>query len=301
MSGAPAIASAPVTARTADGVELALFHVAPGGAAVPPHHAPPLLLVHGTFSNRTYFLGTKDAGLAHDLARRGFDAWVAELRGHGRSGAAGRRNSWHFEDWIRYDAPALVSAVLEATGRDRVIWIGHSAGGAVGVAWLARRQEPAPSVAALVLAGTPAPTGLDLAQYPMAAAVLAVTALTGRFPARILGLGPEDEHAGIMRQWMRWNLRRRWQSNDGTDYLAGCSQVTIPLLALAGGGDWLIAPPDLCRDLVDALGSRDKTFVTCGRAEGFAADLDHAGLLASAAARREVWPLIGDWLATRFP
>ena len=37
-------------------------------------------------------------------------------------------------------------------------------------------------------------------------------------------------------------LRGRWVGDDGTDYFAGCRRITIPVLALAGGGDWLIAP-----------------------------------------------------------
>lgn len=290
-------AGAPLLARADDGVELALFHAAPER----PRDGPPVLLVHGTFSNRNFFMGgTEERGLARVLAERGFDAWVAELRGHGRSGALGKRHAWHFEDWIRRDAPALVRGVLDATGRDRLVWLGHSAGGVIAVAFLGTGGDLARRVAGLVLAGAPAPTGLGVLRYPMAAAVLGVTRTLGRFPARLLGLGPEDEHAGIMEQYMRWNLGRRWIGDDGTDYYANCRRITVPVLALAGGGDWLIAPPSICEDLVGALGSADTTFVCCGRAEGFSEDFDHNRLLVSRAARAEVWPLIADWLESRF-
>lgn len=279
-----------------DGVALALFHA----EAQRPRAAPPVLLVHGTFSNRTYFLGTRGRGLAHELARRGFDAWVAELRGHGRSGTLGRRSNWHFEDWIRRDAPALARGVLEATGGEQLVWLGHSAGGAVGVAFLGAGGDLARRVAGLVLAGTPAPSGLGVIRYPLAAGVLGLTRTLGRFPARALGLGPEDEHPGIMEQWMRWNLRGRWWGDDGTDYFVGCRRLSMPVLALAGRGDRLIAPPRLCKDLLDALGSTDKTFIVCGRSEGFSEDFNHEGLLVSRAASVEVWPLVGDWLEARF-
>ncbi len=286
-----------VFARADDGVELALFHAEPEK----PRGAPPVLLVHGTFSNRNFFLGgTTERGLARVLAHAGFDAWVAELRGHGRSGASGRDNAWHFEDWIRRDAPALVRGVLDATGGDRIVWLGHSAGGVIGVGFLGTGGELARRVAGLVLAGAPAPTGLGILQYPMAAAILAVTRTLGHFPARLLRLGPEDEHAGIMEQWMRWNLGGRWVGEDGTDYFAACGRITVPVLALAGGGDWLIAPPAACEDLVNAFASTDATFLRCGRAEGFSEDFDHNRLLVSSTARAEVWPLITDWLESRF-
>jgi len=286
----------PVRAVCDDGVALALYRARPER----PRAVPPVLLVHGTFSNRNFFLGRGERGLARHLAERGLDAWVAELRGHGRSGAAGRAASWHFEDWIRRDAPALVAQVLEETGAARLVWIGHSAGGIIGIGFAGLGHPRSSAVAGLVLAGSPAPTGLGVMQRPLARAAYGITRVMGRFPARLIGIGPEDEHAGIMEQWMRWNLSGQWRGDDGTDYFANCASITVPILALAGGGDWAIAPPDLCEDLVNATASRDRTFIACGRAEGFAEDYNHNRLLVSTPARREVWPLIGDWIEGRF-
>ncbi len=282
--------------QAADAVSLALYRATTGLA----RRRPPLVLVHGTFSNRTFFLGARERGLGRSLAARGWDAWVPELRGHGRSGAEGRRRRWHFEDWIRLDAPAIVRAVLDATGQDRLVWVGHSAGGVIGFALAGLEHALSGAVAGIVAAGSPAPTGLGLLQYPMAAAGLSLTRVLGRFPARALGIGPEDEHPGIFGQWMWWNLRGRWHSDDGTDYYANARRIGVPLLGLAGGGDWLIAPPELCEDLLAATGSPDRTFVNCGRAEGFSEDFSHHRLIASTPARAEVWPLIGDWLEARF-
>ncbi len=286
----------PLTVRADDGVELALYRARPAE----PRAAPPLLLVHGTFSNHTFFLGTNERGLGRWLQERGYDVWVGELRGHGRSGEAGRRQRWHFEDWILRDAPALLGGVREATRSEQLVWVGHSAGGVIGVAAAGRDESFAAALAGLVLAGAPAPTGLGPLQYPMAAAGLALTRLLGRFPARLLGIGPEDEHPGIFAQWMSWNLRGRWLGEDGTDYFASAGRITAPTLALAGGGDRLIAPPGLCRDMLAATASRDRTFVTCGRAHGFLENYNHHRLIASTPAREDVWPLIAGWIAERF-
>jgi len=291
-----AVSLEPVRAVCDDGVALALYRARPAT----PRRAPPLLLVHGTFSNRNFFLGQHERGLAHYLAGRGFDAWVAELRGHGRSGAVGRAAAWHFEDWIRRDAPALIGQVLAETDASRLVWIGHSAGGIIGIGFAGLGHPRSAALAGLVMAGSPAPTGLGFLQFPMAAAALGITRIVGRFPARLVGIGPEDEHRGIMQQWMRWNLTGRWRGDDGTDYFANCAAITIPILALAGGGDWAIAPPSLCEDLLNATSSGDRIFMACGRAEGFAEDFNHNRVLVSMAARREVWPLIADWIESRF-
>jgi len=286
----------PLLTRAEDGVELALYRAR---AAVPRAAAPPLLFVHGTFSNRTFFLGSGARGLARYLAERGFDAWVAELRGHGRSGALGSTSAWHFEDWIRLDAPALVRGVLGASGAEQLIWIGHSAGGVIGVAHGGLSTLNAGRIAGLVLAGSPAPTAAGLLHVPLAVIGYGITHLFGRFPARALRIGPEDEHPGIMGQWMEWNVRGRWIGTDGTDYLAGARRITAPALALAGSGD-VIAPPRACGRLLDALGSRDRTLTTCGRRHGFSENFTHDRVLTSTSARREVWPLIADWLEQRF-
>lgn len=283
--------------RTADDVELALFRAPPRGA---PRRAA-VLLVHGTFSNRTFFAGSAERGLAGALAERGYDAWVAELRGHGRSGGVAKGRDWHFEDWIRYDAPALVRGVLEQSGAERLVWIGHSAGGIIGLAHVGLAGPLAGRVGGIVIAAAPAPVGLAASQRLMARAGWLIARAMGRFPARLLGIGPEDEHVGVFGQWMQWNLRGEWHGDDGTDYFASLARVTAPILALAGGGDRLVAPPRVCERLLAACGSRDKTFVVCGRTQGFSENYDHNRVLVSRGARAEVWPLIADWLERRFP
>lgn len=289
---------APRLTHTADGVDLALYHAAPD-AATRRGGVPPLLLVHGTFSNRLFFLGTGERGLARYLAGLGYDAWVAELRGHGRSGDLGRASDWNFEDWIRRDAPALLRGVREATGADRVLWIGHSAGGVIAVAYAGLAEAESASLAGIIMAGAPHPARPGAWHAPLAAIGYGITRLFGRFPARAIGIGPEDEHQGIMGQWMMWNVRGRWIGTDGTDYLANARRVTVPVLALAGAGD-IIAPPSACRALLDTLGSADRTLIIGGKRFGFAENFNHDRVLVSTPAREQVWPRIAAWIQERF-
>jgi pimeloyl-ACP methyl ester carboxylesterase len=291
-SGAP-----PLLTRTDDGVDLALYHAPPEPAT--RRAAPPILLVHGTFSNRHFFLGAGDRGLARYLAALGYDAWVAELRGHGRSGDLGKAADWHFEDWIRHDAAALLRGVREATGSGRVLWMGHSAGGVIGVAYAGLGEPDSSSIAGLVLAGAPHPARPGAWHAPLAAIGYGITRLFGRFPARAMGIGPEDEHQGIMQQWMAWNVRGRWVGRDGTDYLANARRVTVPALAVAGAGD-LIAPPSACRALLETLGSTDRTMIVGGKRFGFAENFNHDRVLISTPAREQVWPRIAAWVEERF-
>lgn len=286
-----------LTTMTRDGVELALHRAEP---LMNGKSAPPVLMVHGTFSNRNFFLGGGSRGMATFLAQHGYDAWVAELRGHGRSGAAGLMQQWNFEHWIRHDAPALIQGVLSATNSRSVIWLGHSAGGAIGLAYAGLGEALSGAIAGLVMLATPAPTRPGAWHVPLAAIGYGITRMVGRFPARALRIGPSDEHAGIMSQWLSWNVRGRWSGTDDTDFLANARQVRAPVLAVAGSGDF-IAPPSACRRLLDAVGSGDKALVVCGRRSGFSRRYSHNRLVISNPARREVWPVITDWLEQRFP
>jgi predicted alpha/beta hydrolase len=284
-------------ARADDGVELALYRAEPGAGS--RRRATPVLLVHGTFSNRHFFLGSGERGLARYLASRGYDAWAGELRGRGRSLAQGPPGVWRFEDWIRRDAPALLGAVREATGSDKVIWIGHSAGGVIAVASGGLVHRQADAFAGIVMVGAPAPSRPGAWHVPLAAIGYGITRLVGRFPARALGIGPVDEQLGIMGQWMSWNVRQRWIGDDGTDYLANARRITVPALAVAGAGD-IIAPPSACRGLLDTLGPGDRTMLVCGRRQGFSENFTHNRLIVSAPGRAEVWPAIARWLEERF-
>jgi oxygen-independent coproporphyrinogen-3 oxidase len=278
---------------TRDGVSLGLWRARAPDA---PRKAIPLLLVHGTFSNRNFFGAPH--GLGFHLAARGYDVWVAELRGLGRSGEAGQAR-WDVEDWIVHDVPALLEGVRKATGSERVVWIGHSAGAVVAAGAAGRSAEVAASIAGLVLVAAPAPDRPGIANAAVSLLGNAVANVMGRVPARALGIGPADEAPGILRQWCEWIVRRRWVGHDGLDYLAEARRLTAPALGLVGAAD-LLTPPATCRRLLDALGGADRTMVVCGRSQGFSENYTHNRVLISSAARQEVWPLIADWLEERF-
>ena len=279
-----------VRVTTSDGVTLGLWR-----AAGPPATKPiPLLLMHGTFSTRHFFGAPQ--GLGAFLADLGYDAWIGELRGHARGD---EKRPGDFDDWILRDAPALLRGVREATGAERVVWIGHSAGAVVAVGAASYDAEVAGSLAGLVMVAAPAPDRPGSFHAAVSVAGYLVSRMWGHVPASALGIGPADEAAAILEQWTGWIRKRSWTSRDGFDYLAHARGCTAPALAIAGAGD-LLTPPATCRRLLDALGSTDRTMVVCGRARGFARSYTHNRVLISSDARREVWPLIADWIGKRF-
>jgi pimeloyl-ACP methyl ester carboxylesterase len=111
---------------TADGLTLRLKRYAnPGGV--------PVILAHGFGGNGfTFDLPRDGRNMAVHLAKEGFDVWISQFRGCGRtpyiSDAGDWRHSW--DHLAIYDVPAIVDGVTDTTGK-RAFWIGHSMGGMV--------------------------------------------------------------------------------------------------------------------------------------------------------------------------
>lgn len=133
---------------TEDGWRLSLARYRPSSQPFPqPVFGAPLLLVHGYTQNRRAW----DTGdFIKSMSYFGADVYVAELRGHGRSGIAAQRRrarsegtalpddidyEWDLDSYLLYDLPALVSAVKRISGRERIFYCGHSLGGILGYAY----------------------------------------------------------------------------------------------------------------------------------------------------------------------
>lgn len=143
-------------ARTRDGWQIALHHRPPprGG------HGTPVILCHGMGSNRFNMDGPGRCSLARHVNDAGYDVWVLELRGAGKSRRQLRLPpvpwSWTFEDYVHHDVPAALRLVRELTGQDRLLWVGHSLGGMI--AYAALMTPAASSFAGVVTLGSPGMT-----------------------------------------------------------------------------------------------------------------------------------------------
>ncbi len=189
-------------ATTRDGWRLALYRYAtPRGA-----HRTPVLLCHGMSSNRWNMDGPGRLSLARYLARKGYDTWIVELRGAGRSTRPnwwnGKRYDWRFEDYVYHDAPAALRVVLRETGAEQIHWVGHSMGGMIAYALL---MGPVQSkIASAVTLASPTMSEVG---HPALDFGLPYRSLLRFVPARVpLGLG-----ARLGAPWARvlhWLLER---------------------------------------------------------------------------------------------
>lgn len=281
---------------TDDGERLAISRIKPRRGESLPF---PVILVHGSYATRSFWVSEKGVGLGVFLAEHGFDVWIPELRGHGLSPKGPAFSAITAEDQIRRDLPAIQTAVWRMT-QAPAFWIGHSFGGlfilsALSAGWLNQER-----MRSLVTFGSQISYGDRYLKIPPVAWALSVLLrLTGNLPAPRLGLGPEIESAGTILETIRWKkFRGRWETSEGRSYWDGLEHITLPVMTYAAADD-KNDPPQGCRKIHKRLGSLDKMFLVLGKDTGFSKDYDHVGMVVSKEAQAEVWPDLAGWLKDR--
>lgn len=260
---------------------------------VPPLDPPvaEVVMIPGMFTARGFWLSRRGIGLAAHLADAGMRCWILERRGMGA--AAGRTEArLGLNEAECHDLPAAWAHVRKRSGAPAFI-VGHSFGGVLAARALAGALPPR-DCAGLVLFAAQCEVAKAPLHPPGAWLTGAIVTLLGRLPARVAGLGPEDEPAAAVRDAIAWTTSAR----RGGEWLAGLSGLPVPQLAMAGAGD-RVDPPSGCERFARRLASTDARFELLGRAGGWGEDYDHAGMVVSTTARTEVWPFVAHWLARR--
>jgi predicted alpha/beta hydrolase len=191
-------------------------------------------------------------GFGSHLAERGWETWLADFRGHGRSGPSPRTGAtWGYDDLVRFDVPALVAAARAEAGRLPVVVLGHSLGGHVTVAAVATGASPPPDaiVGLSCAVWDRRLAGRRRTRWRRSLVMLAFEATArarGRFPARRLRIGNADEPTPYVADLARFQ-RTRWGSRDGVDYLAAMRDLPCPVLGVYAKGDRMLRPLSTAR------------------------------------------------------
>ena len=219
---------------------------------------------------------------------------------------------------------AALRAVLSTGTAEKVLWVGHSRGGMLAYAHLAR--NPQAPIAALVALGAPltweSSAGLrgfvgmvqpllNLPVVPLAifgksfASAGLPPQPIGKYLARAENMEPEvirqaiahvsaDVAGGVARQFARWVINDTFDGNDGFDYREALREVRVPVLALAGAADFLATPGGVHSASRFVGGPVEK--VTAGVATGFSVDYGHGDLALGRNAPDEIVPRIAEFL-----
>ncbi|MFG0415524.1 alpha/beta fold hydrolase [Pseudomonas sp. BMW13] len=274
-------------------VELALTRLGP--ARHEDGRGVPVVLLHGSFSNRRFWYSPKGIGLGAHLARAGFDVWIAEMRGHGLSPRNECYRSNSVAQYVRYDLPAIADFIFEQSGQVPH-WIGHSLGGVILAAALGGGYLDETRACSAALFGSQIsriywPLKIPPLEWGSRLLLRAFPYLSGRRLKR----GPEDEPVGLALETLRWLRLFGRFADDERDWWAGLAEVRLPLLAVSAAGDHQ-DPAWACRKLLEQCSAADSEFLLLAKTAGFSSDFGHIEMLVSKEAQREVWPLAEYWL-----
>jgi pimeloyl-ACP methyl ester carboxylesterase len=333
-------------AQTSDGWRLGVRRYRP---ARPDPGKLPVVLCHGLGLNATFWTITDDH-LPSQLAAAGYEVFLFDLRASGENARLGScdvfnrflretpfrergESNWSVDDVVRFDMPAILAHVENATGRRQVNWIGHSLGGMIMFPFLELTPEPDRIAnfvgmgSTIVQATTPqkqmiqANAGIRLLLNVASAGRLGRPLTYFRMPgldkvdrfyytaenvepqtvSRFYGYTLEDPGPGALRQFASYLRFGHLLSADGRiDYVEHLPEVVTPTLMVAGETD-LISDVPSTRKTFDRIGSPDKTLLIFGESQGSLGRYGHCDLVWSRHAPREIFPAVIRWLDERQP
>ena len=130
------------------------------------------------------------------------------------------------------------------------------------------------------------------------AAIVAVSRRLGRFPARRLGVGSDDESRAALEDFQRFARTGRWTSADGrVDYRAALGRVRVPVLQLVSDGDRLECPP-ACGARFIALCGGEREVIRVSASDDGGPPPDHMGLVTGGRVTR-AWDGVEAWMRAR--
>lgn len=129
---------------TTDGYELKNYRIPgeKGSHPIYPNNKKPVLLGHGLAdSSDTWVVNEEHLSTAYHLANNGYDVWMINVRGNKHSKKHVKINPkdkafWNFSlhEMGTIDLVCVVDMIKAATQKDKVVYIGHSQGGAMVMA-----------------------------------------------------------------------------------------------------------------------------------------------------------------------
>ncbi|MFD2999605.1 alpha/beta fold hydrolase [Pontibacter toksunensis] len=264
---------------------------------------PPVLLVHGSIENGHIFYSKSDKGFAPYMAHQGYDVFVADLRGRGKSKPAiSGKSDFGLTHTLEEDFPAFINKIKELKGDVHQFWGAHSWGGVLMLAYLARPVVPVKVQAMAFFASKRrisiwSPKKFFMIDVMWNWVARAAVATTGALPAKKLKMGSDNETRLTHRQTNDWVVRKNWLHwHDQFDYAAALQQMEVPpTLYITGVKDDVLGNPVDVEKLLLETGSEHAAFRVLGKANGHLHDYDHINILTHQDAVRDHFPMVVRW------
>lgn len=264
----------------------------------------PVLLLHGSIENSRIFYSSSGKGFAPFLAMNGFDVFVPDLPGKGKSTPKAGRNFDHSQQqFIDGDLDEYIAHIKTIHPAEKLRLGGHSWGGVLALAWYAKRGS-AQEIGPMVFFGTKRKLAarslkrfvwVDLMWSAVGAIV---TQLLGYLPAIRLKMGSDNEPASFYRETNTWVHADEWLDlKTGEDLALKLQNKTLPpLLFFAGLHDTVLGHPKDVKRLIAETGSKSAKFMLLSKNNGNAKEYNHIDILTARTCPEDHFPMAAEWL-----
>ncbi|MBB6459438.1 alpha/beta fold hydrolase [Flammeovirga kamogawensis] len=268
-----------------------------------------ILMVHGSIEGGRIFYSLNDKGIAPYLAAQGFDVFVPDFRGRGKSRPLVSRNSKSRQiDAIEEEIPAIITEIKQYYPEGISIHIiAHSWGGVWTLAHLARHPEL--NIASMCFFATKRSISLKTFKKRFEVDFIwryvagLATKIFGYFPAKEMRIGQENEPKGVYEDCKKWvfDLDNWVDPSDNFNYLNAFKRASHipPTLYLTGKREYYLGHKyDVIR-LMKEVGNKKDKFIYLAKETGHAKDYDHINICTAKEAVTDHFPIIRDWLINK--
>jgi len=265
---------------------------------------PPVFMLHSALACGEGFYASDGSGLACYLARQGYDVFVADLRGRGKSRPLLSRNTdFGSHQLITEDIPALLACIAEQRGSAQQLWVGHGWGGVLLSAYYARFGDSIATVAQMIQFGVRRQCPTSRFRSPWLPGVIyqmapLLTKVAGLLPVKRLRLGSSDESAGCVSDYRQWSEDADWVDlEDGFSYARAAVNRSWPAsIYVASKTDTFLGHPDDVRKFIGSLGDHDSRLLLLSRDDGNVRNYNHRQMVGHRDGDGDYFPTLLAWL-----
>ncbi|MBL4658575.1 MAG: alpha/beta fold hydrolase [Flavobacteriales bacterium] len=264
----------------------------------------PLFLIHGSIENGKIFYSSSGKGLAPYLAGEGFDVFVVDLRGRGKSTPPIDKSATHgLTNTMEEDIPAVIKKIQEIKGDVPQHWISHSWGGVSLLGYLAKQRDNVKLKSMVFYA---AKRHISIKTFQKFYLIDFLWNIMGTFavwrngylPAKRIKMGSDNESSRCYKETNDWVFQSKWLDwRDQFDYAKALQNTDLPpILAFTGAGDKVLGRPTDCMYMMNEIKAKNYEFKILGKKNGNLQDYDHINILTHPDAEKDQFVMTKDWI-----
>ncbi|WP_281613557.1 alpha/beta fold hydrolase [Flammeovirga sp. SubArs3] len=265
-----------------------------------------ILMIHGSVESGRIFYSNSDKGIAPYLAQKGFDVFVADFRGRGKSTPPVSSKSKNRQiDAIEEEIPALLNRIKqEYDAKVNIHIVAHSWGGVWMLAHLARHPEL--TIKSMVYLAVKRSISIKSFKKFFEVDLVwkwisgLITNIVGYFPAKEMKIGDENESKGVYQDCKSWvySLDKWVDPTDGFDYLKAFEKRSDlpPTLYLTGKKEYYLGHQQDVKRLMKEVNNTKDQFIYLSKDNGYALDYNHINICTAKEAIEDHFPIINLWL-----